>query len=153
MHQTPTINPNVNTVLERYPDETRNRLLFLRQTIFEVAAQTEGVGELEETLKWGQISYLTPVTKSGTTIRIDTLKENSEHVGIYVNCQTTLVETFRTLYGELLEFKGTCCVRLGTLDDVPLEPLKHMIALTLTYHLSKKRSTNPRIDKKYSPVQ
>ena len=37
--------------------------MFLRQLIFETAAATEVVGELEETLKWGEPSYLTPKTK------------------------------------------------------------------------------------------
>ena len=37
-----------------FPDEVKNGLLHLRALIFDVAARTEGVGRLEETLKWGQ---------------------------------------------------------------------------------------------------
>jgi hypothetical protein len=31
---------------------------------------TPGVGALHETLKWGQPAYLTPETRSGTTLRL-----------------------------------------------------------------------------------
>jgi hypothetical protein len=46
-------------------------LAHLRRLIFFVAAQDEHIGGLEETLKWGVPAYLTSVSKSGTTIRID----------------------------------------------------------------------------------
>jgi len=39
--------------------------------IFDVAKKTPGVGKLEEDLRWGQPSYLTLETGSGSTIRID----------------------------------------------------------------------------------
>ena len=63
-------NPQVAAVFNNYPEKMRERLLFLRQLILETAAITEGVGQLEETLKWGEPSYLTPTTKSGSTVRI-----------------------------------------------------------------------------------
>ena len=37
----------------------RKKLLHLRQIILDTASETEGVNELEETLKWGEPSYLT----------------------------------------------------------------------------------------------
>lgn len=36
----------------------RKKMMKIRSFIFDVARETEGVGELEETLKWGQPSYL-----------------------------------------------------------------------------------------------
>ena len=71
--------------------------LALRKLIFDTAAQTEGVGELEETLKWGQPSYLTPETKSGSTIRIDG-SGGDGRCAVYFICHTNLVESFRELY-------------------------------------------------------
>ena len=65
----------VAKVFENYPKAVRSKLLFLRQLIFETAERTQGVGELEETLKWNQPSYLTPETKSGSTIRIGRLRK------------------------------------------------------------------------------
>lgn len=62
--------PNVERAFSAFPDEVKTGLLLLRALIFDVAARTEGVGRLEETLKWGQPAYLTPETKPGTTIRL-----------------------------------------------------------------------------------
>ena len=45
------------------------RLMTLRALIFDVAAKTDGVGALDETLKWGEPAYLTR-SKSGSTIRL-----------------------------------------------------------------------------------
>ena len=61
----------VAAVFENYPAAGRERLLRLRKMIIETAAATPGVGALEETLKWGQVSYLTADSGSGTTVRID----------------------------------------------------------------------------------
>lgn len=67
--------PGVAAVFKAYPAALRQKLLELRALVFEVAAVSDGVGRLTETLKWGQPSYLLEETKSGTTIRIDRLKK------------------------------------------------------------------------------
>lgn len=135
----PAMSREVSMVFENYPAITRQQLSTLRETIFSVAAATEGVTPLEETLKWGQISYLTPKTKSGSTIRMDAVRDNNQQVALYFNCQTSLVETFRNLYGEMFEFEGNRCVRFSMNHDLPLEALEHCIVLALTYHQNKKR--------------
>ena len=129
---------DVQAIFDTYPENTREQLLNLRQMIYEVAQQTDGVGELEETLKWGQISYLTPATKSGTTIRIDAIRDQTQQIAIYVNCKTTLVDTYRSLYSDLLDFEGNRCVKFNMIDNLPEDAIKHCIELALTYHKSKK---------------
>ena len=52
-------NPNVAQVFDNYPEPMRKKMLRLRQIVFEAAAETEGVAAVEETLKWGEPSYLT----------------------------------------------------------------------------------------------
>lgn len=126
---------NVAEVLAQYPDNVQARIRWLRSLIYDVAAETEGVGPLEETLKWGQISYLTPHTKSGTTIRIDALKDGSDRLGMFVHCQTTLVDTYRALYGDQFTYEGTRCLHVD--PEPPLDALRHCIALALTYHQNK----------------
>lgn len=59
------------------------KLLALRRLIFDTAKATKGVGVLQETLKWGQPSYLTPQTKSGSTIRIDRVKSTANQYAVY----------------------------------------------------------------------
>lgn len=61
-------NLTVIKTFDHYPNSIRQKLMQLRKLILETASETEGVNKLEETLKWGEPSYL---TKSGSTIRID----------------------------------------------------------------------------------
>ena len=91
-------NPEVAAVYDAYPKDLKSKLLALRRLILETAADTEGVGELEEALRWGQPSYLTTKTKSGSMIRVDRVKNRDDQYAIFVHCQTTLMETFRELY-------------------------------------------------------
>ncbi|MGB3338442.1 MAG: DUF1801 domain-containing protein [Devosia sp.] len=131
------MNPAVAAVFDAYPTLLRDRLLRLRSLIRETAEATDGVGPLEETLKWGEVSYLTSASGSGTTVRLGRDKV-SGRPAIYVNCQTDLLSRYRTLYPDAFGYDGDRGVVIG---EAPNEPaLKHMIALALTYHASKKRS-------------
>ncbi len=120
-----------------YPEWVRGKLLFLRDLILETAELTKGVGRIEETLKWGQPSFLTPETKSGTTIRIDQTKADNGQYAIYFHCQTNLVDRFRELYPQEMTYGGNRCIIFNQDDEVPTAALQHCIAMALTYHLSK----------------
>jgi hypothetical protein len=133
----------VAAIFDAYPRATRAKLLTLRRLIFDTAAKTKGVGKLEETVKWGQPSYLTTATKSGSTIRIDSVRDSDAHCAVYFHCQTGLVERFRELYRDKLRFEGNRSIMLAADDPLPTEELRHCIALALTYHLDK-RAKKPR---------
>lgn len=133
----PITNPDVAALFESYPPAVQDRLMSLRQMIYEVAARTEGVGPLEETLKWGQPSYLTPVTRSGTTIRIDQVPGEADQVALYVNCRTTLIEGFRAQFGELFTYEGTRAIHLDRTAPLPTDALETVIEAALTYHQRK----------------
>jgi hypothetical protein len=130
--------PAVEAVFAGYPARTKSRLLELRRLILETAAKTPGVGTLDETLKWGQPSYLTDETRSGSTIRIDRVRPGAgadkERYALYVHCQTTLVSTFRRLYRDELSFGGNRSILLDADRPLPKAALRHCIALALTYH-------------------
>jgi hypothetical protein len=131
--------PAVDAVFSAYPKPIKTKLLALRRLIFDTAEATNGVGRLEETLKWGQPSYLTPETKSGSTIRIDQVKSAANQYAVYFHCQTDLVETFRELYPNEFSYGGNRSILLNAEDD-PCEPaLRHCVALALTYHLNKRK--------------
>ena len=115
-------------------------MLALRRLIFDTAGNIEGVGPLQEVLKWGQPSYLTQKTKSGSTIRIDRIK-SADQYAIYFHCQTNLVETFRELYPEL-RYGGNRCILLSAEDKAPAAALRHCVALALTYHLRRRKTAN-----------
>ena len=132
------IDPAVAAVLDSYPKPLKSKLLALRALILDTARKTEGVGRLEEALKWGQVSYLTSESKSGSTVRIDRVKSADDQVAVYFHCQTNLVETFRELYPEL-SFGGNRAILLEADKKLPEAELRHCVALALTYHLGKRK--------------
>ena len=133
--------PAVNAVFGAYPDPVKAKLLALRRLIFDTAKATKGVGALEEALKWGQPSYLTAESKSGSTIRIDQVKTEAGRYAVYFHCQTDLVETFRELYPEL-SYGGNRAILLDAGEKLPEAALRHCIALALTYHARKRKAGN-----------
>jgi len=108
----------------------------LRALIFETASDTQGVGAIEETLKWGQPSYLTRRPKSGTTIRLG-WDDAGTCISLFVHCQTSLVEAWRDRYGDTLTLIGNRELALRTDQPLPRPPLQHCIAMPLPYHLRK----------------
>jgi hypothetical protein len=132
-------NPAVAAAFAACPAPIRTKLLALRRLIFDTARTTEGVGALEEALKWGQVSYLTNESKSGSTIRIDQVKSTAGQYAVYFHCQTDLVETFRELYPEL-SYGGNRSILLDAADQLPKTALRHCVALALTYHLNKRKA-------------
>src|ERR1700694_6098035 len=132
--------PAVDAVFSAYPKPIRAKLLALRRLIFDTAKATEGVGALQETLKWGQPSYLTAETKSGSTIRIDQVKSAANQYAVYFHCQTDLVATFRELYPTEFSYGGNRSILLNADGDVPEPALRHCVALALTYHLNKRKT-------------
>ncbi|MBM9500386.1 DUF1801 domain-containing protein [Leptospira sp. 201903071] len=139
-------NPNVAEVFRTYPKEIREKLLSVRELIFQIAKATEGVGVLEETLKWGQPSYLTPETKSGSTIRVDRVPSEENLYALFFHCQTNLVETFRELFPKKIQFEGNRCILLNAKDPIPTKELSVCISMALTYHLDKKKKDRRRYE-------
>ena len=131
-------NEAVDSVFAGYPSPVKSKLLALRKLIFDTAKTASGVGTLEEALKWGQPSYLTTESKSGSTIRIDEVKAEAGRYALYFHCQTDLVETFRELYPEL-RYGGNRSILLDADEKVPEKALRHCIALALTYHARKRK--------------
>ncbi len=137
-------NPDVADKFNTYPEIIRDRLLFLRQLILDTASLTKEVGEIEETLKWGEPSYLTPVTKSGSTIRLNRNRSGENLVGIYFKCTADLVPAFKEKYPTEFKYEGDRCIVFDVSDNIPIKELRNCIALALTYHLNKKLRPNER---------
>ena len=133
-------NPVVAAVYQAYSKEMRKNLMHLRHLILATASVTEGVGKIEETLRWGQPSYLTTASKSGSMIRIDRVKSKQEQYAMFFHCQTTLVATFGELYPRELKYAGNRGIIFDENDEIPEEELRHCISLALTYHLVKRQN-------------
>ena len=127
------VNPIIAEKIELYPEIAKSRFLEIRSLIFEIAKENE-LGQIEETLKWGQPSYL---CKSGSTIRIDWQLKNPNTLEIFFNCKTILVETFKEIFRGELTYKGNRVVVISLEDPVPLE-LQTCILMALNYHKLKK---------------
>lgn len=133
----PFADPAVEAVFRACPPTLEKRLLALRAMVFEVAASTPGVGELQETLKWKEPAYLTAQSGSGSTIRIAPKKSGATQYAMYFNCQTRLVDTFRTLFPVEFSYEGNRAIVLDTDQAVPEDALRFCIAMALTWHRRK----------------
>ena len=102
----PFADPAVAAHFQRYPPAVRQQMLDLRELIFDVAAGTEGVGELQETLKWGEPAYVTAQSGSGSTVRMDWKARQPDQYAVYFNCNTGLVDTFKMMFPHDFGFEG-----------------------------------------------
>lgn len=130
------IKPEVREVFKSYPEAIRAELFKLRELIFETAASIDGVGEITETLKWGEPAYLPAKSRTGSTIRIAWKAKAPSQYAMYFICNTNLVDTFRTLFPEL-NFEGNRAIVLEQGEAPPVEALARCIELALTYHLRR----------------
>jgi hypothetical protein len=58
-------NPDFDTVFENYPKEVKDKMIYLRDLVRKTANEIEEIKVLEETLKWGEPSF---ITKHGSTL-------------------------------------------------------------------------------------
>jgi len=124
-------NSQVKDKFESYPSFVRNKMKYLRKLVIQTAKEIDGLKELEETLKWGEPSY---ITKNGTTIRMDWKDTKPDEYAMYFHCQTKLVDTYRELYGDKFKFEGNRAIVFGCNDKIAEKELKHCISIALNYH-------------------
>jgi hypothetical protein len=133
MTETSIDNADVAAVFDSYPRPIRQRALQLRKLIFDAARDCD-VNVPEETLKWGEPSYL---DKKGSTVRIGWSDKSPDDIGLYFNCQTTLVETFKEVYPDELRYAGVRAILIGRNEKIPAATIRHCVTLALTYHRVK----------------
>jgi hypothetical protein len=133
----PPLPAPIAAALSRHPEPVRARLLEVRDLIFAVAAQTEAIGPLTETLKWGEPAYLTEASRSGSTIRLGATRTAPQAPAVFFNCKTTLVETMRSHFADDFAFIGSRALIVPLSPALPREPLRLCLQLALTYHMNK----------------
>ncbi|WP_323776044.1 DUF1801 domain-containing protein [Leisingera sp.] len=111
----------------------REGLLRLRQLIVKTASETPEAGRVEEVLRWGQPSYITPETKTGSTIRLGVPKD--ARFALFVHCQSRLIPEFAAAFPAWDRFEGTRAVLFN--DPAEVEPIRHgwLIKRALTYRI------------------
>jgi len=134
--QNPILDDEVKEVFDNFPIQIREHLLNLREIIFTTASNCELIKELDETLKWGEPSY---ISKIGSTIRLGKVKSNQNQYAIYFNCKSKLVDTFKELYGDIFTYETNRAILFNVKDEVPYEEVQHCILMALTYHKIKNK--------------
>ncbi|TPQ28836.1 hypothetical protein C2U70_28970 [Bradyrhizobium guangdongense] len=134
----PPLPREVNRAFDAYPAPIRRRLLEVRNLIFATAKAHDAVGNLTETLKWGEPAYLTEDTGSGSTIRLGRVKGADAHAAVLFNCKTTLIETFRERFADEFEYRDNRALLLKVSGALPKRPLAICLSLALTYHLDRR---------------
>lgn len=126
-------NPQVKKVFAGYPEKVREKMQHLRALVIETA-QEEGIAELEETLKWGEPSF---ITKDGSTLRMDWKEKSPDQYAMYFQCTSRLVDTFRRVFDRTFQYEGNRAIVFQLNQRIPEAELKKCIKATLTYHKVK----------------
>ena len=126
----------VKQKFDSYPKHIKPLILQLRELVFSVVEDSK-LGEIEETLKWGEPSYR---VKNGSPVRMDWKPESPDKYFLFFHCQTKLVDTFRELYSDILEFEGNRAIVLHVNRRLPEDTIRHCIEMAMKYksikHLS-----------------
>ena len=127
------IDPRVATVFNRYPLAARSKMLYLREIILETAEELN-ISTIEETLKWGEPSY---IALKGSTIRMDWKAQKPEQYALYFKCTSKLITSFRSVYGDKLNYEKNRAITFNMTEELPKDIIKKCIAAGLTYHKIK----------------
>jgi len=127
-------NPKVAPKFESYPAEIRPKMDALRNLIIAAAEEIDSIQEIEETLKWGEPSYL---VKKGSTIRMDWKAKKPDQYAMYFKCTSKLVVTFKEVYGDFFKYENNRAILFDLEDEVPEKELKECIGMALRYHSLK----------------
>ncbi|WP_154224761.1 DUF1801 domain-containing protein [Marinicella rhabdoformis] len=124
---------SVQSKFNAFPEAACEKLMAIRAIIFQLSKEKE-IGQITETLKWGEPSYL---AKHGSTVRLSWRDKYPEYVSVYFNCNTILVEAFRELYPEAFEFIDNRELRLPIAEPLPKHELTACLSMALRYHTIK----------------
>lgn len=120
---------DVKEKFDSYPKHIKPLILQLRALVFRVANDLN-VGDITETLKWGEPSYQ---VNNGSPIRMDWKPKSPNQYFLFFHCQTKLVDTFRELYSESLAFEGNRAIVLQVDEKLPENTLRHCLELAMKY--------------------
>lgn len=129
----PEMSERVTTAMSGWPGPAQTKFSDLRQIAFQTAARLPETGGLTETLKWGEPSYAPIKARTGTAIRLAWKSKSPTAISLFVNCQTSLIETWREQF-PALTYIGNREIRLSLDTPIPGE-ITSCIAHALTYRL------------------
>ena len=119
-------NKQVQEKFAAYPMDMQKHLLMLRHFILDCSDV-----KLEETLKWGEPSYISP---QGSTIRIDYKTKSPQQYAMYFNCKTKLLDTFKEIYPDEFIYEGNRAIIFLVTETINVSALQNCINMALNYH-------------------
>lgn len=132
------VNPKVEEVFVNYPNRVRHKMQGLKELVIATAKETEGLDELEITLKWGEPSF---ISEYGSTIRMDWKARTPNQYVLYFQCTSRLVDTFRLVFGSKFQYEGKRALIFQMDQKIPNAELKACIKAALRYHKVKDQMT------------
>ena len=126
----------VDHKFESYPSSVRPKLEHLRNLIVETASENESTDKLEVTLKWGEPTFK---VKKGSPVRIDWKPKAPDQYAMYFICTTSLVETFRMVYGDTFKYEKNRALIFNLEEPIPEKELKDCINMALNYQSLKEK--------------
>jgi len=123
----------ISEVVKSYPKSAQRKFQEIRSLVFDVAEANQ-LGEVTETLKWGEPSYL---CKTGSTVRIHWRSKTPDSMGIFFNCNTVLIETFKEVFQDSLNYEGNRAVVIPLERQLPSD-VSSCLLMALNYHKLKK---------------
>ena len=126
--------PKVMAKFESYPEKASAYMHMLRDLILETANELD-LADVVEVLKWGEPSYK---AKKGSAIRIDYKLRSPDECAMYFTCSTSLVSTFREVFGDVFSYEGNRALVFQLDQELPTSELKSCIAAALRYGDVKK---------------
>ncbi|MEJ2425274.1 MAG: DUF1801 domain-containing protein [Candidatus Thiodiazotropha sp.] len=119
----------VKEKFDSYPEHIKLLILYLRELVFCIAEDLDA-GKVEESLKWGEPSYQ---VKGGSPVRMDWKEKYPNHYFLFFHCQTKLVDTFRELYSDTLEFEGNRAIVVKIDKKLPEVVINHCLEMAMNY--------------------
>ncbi len=126
--------PRVETVFHAYPDKVKQPMLDLRKLVLTTVKYMDEEVILEETLKWGEPSYL---TKHGSTLRMDWKSRSPDQYALYFKCTSKLVPAFKSVYGDRLQYETTRAIIFKIEESIDTDLISRCIEVCLRYHKVK----------------
>ncbi len=127
--------PAIEERFGSFPSTQRALLLRLRELILATASGSELPCGVDETLKWGEPSYAPVKARVGSAVRLGSF--DGERVAMYFNCQTSLVEQIRSVYGDALQYSKSRAVLFAVAEPLQAETVVACARMAFRYHLDR----------------
>lgn len=129
---------DVHAYFIKQSKQVKEAMLYLRNLIYSVSRHSDLIGEIEETLKWGEPSYINGLPRTGTTLRLAPTGNSEHELGLFVHCQTSLIDSFKEMH-PTLDYQGNRCLLLD-INNLPDQTIiEHFVFLAMTYHYQKRQ--------------